>query len=502
VINKSDASLDRDALILVNGTWYNMTDTSNGYFKSFFYPWDLSASTGPNKTITIMVFDNKTRSNTYVVNVTSDNEPPHCQFIAPLNNSYINQDVIIRVNASDDCSSISSASIVFKDPFGIASEPIDLQHIAGEWRYSWSCKSNLWFMGKYQVGLTVFDGAGNMNSSKIDVTLDYTNPVLEVLSPLNHSIISGIQDIKLRITDPISDISTISARFANGTSMVVINTSYQDCYTRLDTTKIQDGQISIFVNVTNHAGLINCTRLTYFIDNTLPNGAILGLAYIKNIANFTYVCNDSGSVTRIAWHLDQGLLRDLPITPQGVISISTKNFRDGLHILQVIVEDAASPVNRRTIEKQIIIDNTNPEVSVQNLYSGQLVSPQHEIQIRVYDANAVTLTFSLDYGAFREVQFDNLTGIWALSIPGMSLISGTHSIRLVGIDDSGNLDEDFYIFTVYYQPTLGEQVWAWFVKWAIIVIPAVALAIIIFSLWINRKRKTQKTNTKKKRTKR
>jgi hypothetical protein len=498
----TSASLDRNARILVSGTWYDMTDISNGHYSSFFYPWDLSGPAGPNKTVTITVFDSLNRNNTYVLNVTSDNELPDCHFLAPLNKDYLTQDIIIRVNASDTCSNICSASILFIDPFGITSQPIALLHVASEWRYTWLCKSNKWIMGKYQIILNASDGAGNCNSSKIEVTLDYTNPFLEIVSPLNQSVISRVQDIRLRIGDPVSSISNILMQLENGTALVLANTSFQDFYTRIDTMKIPDGLMKIRVIVTNLAGLINSTCLTYLIDNQKPNGVLLGSDQINDIARYMYVCNDSSSITRIAWHIDSGLLKDLPISPQGNISITTRNHRDGHHLLQLIIEDGASPVNRRTIQKAIIIDNTNPEVSVQNLAPGMLITPQHMIKIKVFDENAVTLSVSIDYGAFQVVPYDSQAGAWTISLSDKGLISGTHSITLVGRDITGNVDEDFYIFTLYHNPSLSEQVLDWFVKWGFIIISAVAAAIVIMIIVIKRKQKKPRGKVKARKIKR
>ncbi len=485
------ASLDRDALILVNGTWFNMTDTSNGNYSSFMYPWDLTGPSGSIRTATMMVFDSAGRNNTYDVHVTTDNILPNCHFIAPVDNDYVTQDIMIRVGASDANSGIGSASITFIDPFGNSSQPIALQYIAGEWRYTWTCMSNLWSMGWYQVDLVVADVAGNVNTASVDILLDYTGPYLEVVSPLNQSILSGVQDIRFRIGDPVSSISMISARLGNGTVLPLTSTSFQDFYTRIDTSTLPDGQISVLVDVENQAGLLNSTRLAYVIDNQQPNGVLFGAEQINDVATFQYACNDSSGISRIAWHIDSGLLKDIPVSLAGNISITTRNFLDGVHVLRVIIEDNASPVNRRVIEKSIIIDNTNPEVSVQNLAPGMVIDPDQVIKIMVYDENPTNLTFSIDYNLYQAAEFDEQERVWTISIASTGLISGTHSIRLMGRDITGNVDEDFYIFTIYYKPSFGEQLWAWFVRWAILVVPAVAGAIILSAIVIRRKKQGQ-----------
>ncbi|MCY3410549.1 MAG: SBBP repeat-containing protein [Candidatus Heimdallarchaeota archaeon] len=109
--------------------------------------------------------------------------------------------------------------------------------------------------GVHNISIVAKDEAGNINKQQINITVDYSSPVISLLSPENNAVIEMGAEINLSVNDPHVSIDKVWYRW--GTHEIVYLSS-------LSLNAEYYGIIPLTVYANNSNGVI--TEVTYFFD--------------------------------------------------------------------------------------------------------------------------------------------------------------------------------------------------------------------------------------------
>jgi len=461
------ATLEENPKIKVEGIWYEMIQISSppSEMKNFTYWLDLAENSSGFVAYEINITNSNAQTTMLTLNLNLDNDRPVLNEYnyGLANGSFITDDKKISINASDSESGINNVTLTIKEKFGDFQTylPIIMTNESNFdfWEYDWMTKSNSWNQGVYELLFKIEDNAGAVFNDSILVTVDYTDPYLSLLSPANNTHLSGIKDLTFSIYDPTTDLVGVMINVSGTVESLDYSGNAHLYIYSLDTTQYSDGSLIVSINTTNKAGLINSSSLHFVVDNTKPTGKLSYNPILNGTQTLLLNSSDNMGFSRIAWRFDQKLYNELPLVGIQNITIITTKYTDGIYNLTILLEDSADLPNQQILLYSVIVDNTNPEVSVKNLRDGKIIPSNYKIQIEIYDATNCTLYCSVDNGIFYPVNVSEVTDtiIWELPISALKLPNGYHYIVFRGIDQAGNIDEDTYMF-VQVSPS---NPWLW-----------------------------------------
>ncbi len=463
--------------IFLNNSWWNMTETSEvaGENSSYGFFSDFSAPADHGQTYTVYynLTNNNSFSNIYKLNFTVDNVAPTHTIQAPATpDQFITDDFMVRVNAQDALAGIETVQLTIKQEFEPFTEfsTVDLNYIGSDfWEYNWRVKSNAWTEGYYNLTIMTIDKAGLTHEETVRVRVDYTNPQVALITPLNETVRSGSFTINLQATDPIAGITSGAIKIGtNPASIPVVEDSENPGLFpyAFDSTAYVDGWLNFTFISQNGAGLANQTTFEYIIDNSDPTGAILlpAQSVLSGLQELQVTGTDTSGFSRVAWRIDNNPYHDLsPSTGSALdqtFTIDTERFAGGVHTLWLYLADNVDPVNVREVSYAVTIDRLRPNVVVHNLRSGDSIPDNFIVNISIVDDNLATVT--LNFSITNEdgtVEFANDTierdaesGLWQLDFSGINLKPGVYALHLKSEDLVGHIDLDTYAIIVYPAP--------------------------------------------------
>ncbi|MDO8627192.1 MAG: hypothetical protein Q7K42_01890, partial [Candidatus Diapherotrites archaeon] len=206
---------------------------------------------------------------------------------------------------------------------------------------------------EHNIKVTTTDKAGNTAEKDVNFIIDKTKPAIQISNPKQSDFIRQTFEV----------IGTEFDKYLNQTKLLLNNALISNSLPfTINSTNYPDGLHEIKYYANDKAGNENETNIQVEFDNTLPK--------IENItpgtgSNLRQIVTANASIIeknlkQIQVFLDSNFLSSvLPF------NLNTTQFEDGSHELKVTSEDKAGNASENST--QIIIDNTPPELSVNEL---------------------------------------------------------------------------------------------------------------------------------------
>jgi hypothetical protein len=380
--------------------------------------WQLSSLLQGSNNITIVAYDKAGNHASDQIIVTVDLSQPTVEIIAPENESYLKETVLIIVSG---CDTHFDNMTLFLNETSVATFTDD-----GASVYAWS--TSLIEDGTYTIKLVAYDKAGNKAEVSIMVIVDNTAPKVTWLSPLTGSYVSGIAKLMFNYQEPNvrEALLQIDGRaLANVTDL----TSYL-----WNTATMSDGEHVLTLMVLDKAGNINNTLTTIInIDNTSPVAEITKPDEAQFISGLYTV-----SFTYYDENLEDATLKigskAYDVTNTTKFIFNTTELPDGNYTIVLTVVDKAKNVIEQTVT--ITVDNTDPEVDLTfSELNGTKLTGIVVIEFNASDKNLGNVLLYINAAAF------DVTGLHSYEWNTTEVGDGTHTIRLVAYDRAGNMGE-------------------------------------------------------------
>ncbi|MGA1820920.1 MAG: right-handed parallel beta-helix repeat-containing protein [Thermoplasmatota archaeon] len=355
-----------------------------------------------------------------IITVVKDDTTPSIVFLEPEQGKPSNErDLLIKWAGLDDWG-VSSYSIMIDEE-----EPIDLGE-STEYRVSLE-------EGTHTISVVATDRAGNMGENRIEITMDYTDPVIELLTPKNGSI---FKDPRISFYWKAADDDEIEMLTLTVDDRDEVDLLETDRYTE---TFSRDSYHTAVLTAVDRAGNMVQATSIFLIDSTPP--ALLwglGPGYVSpnNWVNISFMIIEEAGIRELNLSVD-GRIFPVPISDDH-INIS---LEDGRYDLALTCVDLAG--HRETIESEypLIVDTTPPNITISEettVLNGKGVvywladgtgSDIQRIEIVVDGEDPVILDSGNTYS----------TGV---------LMPGSHAILIRAYDEAGNSGEALWTFEV------------------------------------------------------
>lgn len=327
-------------------TLKNQTKSYSGTLNGTVYEADLSNSV---YNLTYNIEDYAANNYSETVEVLYDTKAPSLKVFKPGNNSLASANFSVKAGFADEVSGIKRAN------YSIANDSTVLSGKLNDTTDT----SNL-SEDEYSIDLTVYDNAGRMNYTTLNVTLDDTPPTLNLSTPEDGDVISGNFSVNATYSDDVG-IEKVTYELSNG--------SIQDSgelNATLNSSNFADGNYNLTVEVEDTAGNINSTRPVIEFDNTPPEVQGSTIAKEANVSgtvdvNFTFL--ESNTVTTSEFRLVNSTGNVTSWEQLNYTGLNTSNFSEGSYNLSLQLNDSLGNF-RESNFTEITIDNTAPEISL------------------------------------------------------------------------------------------------------------------------------------------
>ena len=387
--------------------------------------------------IRVEVYDLEGNMNSDEVDITIDITRPTASIIAPSHGSYLKGDVItINVTGSDVIS--FDRMELYIDDFLAATFFSERLH-----SYAWKTET---YNGMCTITLIVYDKAGYRASAHITVTVDNTAPIAEIRQPAGLDYIKGKYNVITYGHDAHLDVMHL---YADENILGTWNTS--GTHTSIwDTRTVTDGIHTLRLIVFDKAGNKIEKSVVATVDNTPPMAEITlptNGSYIVGNVNITFTFSDD-NLENATLMLDGEILAGA--TEAYSYMWNTTEAVDGEHIITLRVYDKAG--NQAEDLITMVVDNTCPSVSIIAPIDGAKVVGTLIINFTVEDAHMAGTLLYIDNMMF------NITGQTSYEWNSSRVGDGSHIIRIVAIDQAGNMGEAYVtVLTINVQKTAEEN---------------------------------------------
>lgn len=284
--------------------------------------------------------------------ITVDNSKPVIDIIKPETDGYTSQVFDVNATVNGTFSSVVEANYSLSNKTasyrnGDLNDTIDASGLSE---------------GDYNLTFEAEDGAGNYNSTKINITMDFQNPSLNLLTPSDNEIINGTEYINATYSDDgsgvekaIYQINQSSNNYASGN----LNTS-------LDTSNVPEGTNQLFAQIKDKAGNQVNTTIQITLDNNPPE---IVSATVESSNKFTGLIDINATIfeatsvekSRFRWRNSSGNVTVWKEFNQ--TGFDTSTLGTGTYDLEYELNDTTGNTDSGTFNDKTL-DNTNPELSV------------------------------------------------------------------------------------------------------------------------------------------
>ncbi|MCK4614797.1 MAG: hypothetical protein KAU14_08335, partial [Thermoplasmata archaeon] len=218
-----------------NETVQSGTDTS--------YEWDTTKEDdGPEYRIEVIATDNTGSNGSDEITVLVDNTPPEITGISPADGTFLSGTVNIDPPLRDTGSGIGR--IIFT---------LDGNEVKNSTSRTYSWNTTFYEDGSHEVGIRVFDRAGNSGEGGYTYFVDNTAPSVEITSPEEGAHIQGEGSIRADVSDNIGGSGIHSVRFFF--NALIQGTDYEAPYKfDFNSDDYTDGDYTVTVMVRDIAG--------------------------------------------------------------------------------------------------------------------------------------------------------------------------------------------------------------------------------------------------------
>lgn len=290
--------------------------------------------------------------------------------------------------------------------------------------------------GTYSLDLVAEDQDGHRNSVNLKVNVRNKPPEITVFSPSNNSAVTDNIAIYAGV-----DVETSSSGYTleNQTGKVVSG----EFNTSLNTSDFQDGNYNISYTATDQFNNTVEKKIQVELDNTPPiiNLTEPSLDFLNEVFKVEAVWKDNlNTVEKHSYTLSDS---NGDITSGSLNnSIDSTSYSDGNYNLTYTVEDSLG--NRRTIRKQIRIDNTLPDISSVTVSDGEVFSDNFTVNAQTSDSSGVqNSSYTLRNGSGKQK-----SGSLGEKIVSDDYSDGNYTMEIEAWDVAENQEKQTYDLTL------------------------------------------------------
>jgi len=203
--------------------------------------------------------------------------------------------------------------------------------------------------------------------------------------------------------------------------------------TSCDLPELSEGLSNVTVKAYDKAGNRGEDEIVIDVDRTAPSVSLLCQQgnKLRKTAMLNFSAYDD-NLAKIFLQIEGDVL---DVTGSASHLWNTLHVNDGAYTIRAIAVDEAGNTNSSSIS--VLVDNTEPKLTLRNLADGDAVSGLLNVQFSVLDLTPVDVLYSLDDDAAEEVASEG-----SISLDTAGLEEGFHAIRFVLTDAVGNSFED------------------------------------------------------------
>lgn len=201
---------------------------------------------------------------------TIDNTPPSVSWITPVNNSFIKGFITLKAKATDNIG-VTEVIFAYSSDGGINYELIAIVTTPFDNIYTAPFDTTLLTDGHYKLKITASDGCSNTDAKIVNIVIDNTPPLVNIVSPPDGSTVSDIVDLLISSHD-----NECLARVDIYIDEILVHTEIVEGESSIDfiyewnTAEFSEGTHVAKAVATDCGGLTAETSHTYIIDN-LPD---------------------------------------------------------------------------------------------------------------------------------------------------------------------------------------------------------------------------------------
>jgi transcription initiation factor IIF auxiliary subunit/DNA-directed RNA polymerase subunit RPC12/RpoP len=383
----------------------------------FFDPFDISTfgwSDG-DYAIYINAEDMAGNKNSSWYFFTVDSTMPTIQLISPLNNSIISEGTLLDFSVSD-----SNLDYVNYSINAGADSPLSVPY---------NIPTSGWADGDYAVQINTEDMAGNKNSSWYFFTLDSTMPTIQLISPLNNSIIFAGILLDFSVSDSNLDLVIYSI---NGGPDISLSDPYD-----ISTSGWADGDYTVQINAQDAAGNSNSSWYFFTVDATSPTITLNSPGNNSIISSGTlldFLVTDT-DLLQTNYSINGGA--NIPFADP--FDISTVGWAEGDYTITINAEDVVG--NKNTLWFFFTIDSTIPTIQLNLPLNNSIIPSDTILDFLITDQHLDFVNFSVNGGVdiALSAPFDISTTGW---------IDGDYTVQINALDLAGNSNSSSYLFTM------------------------------------------------------
>ncbi|GEM_PF-6913124 len=287
---------------------------------------------------------------------------------------------------------------------------------------------------------------------------DTTPPEVEIIYPLNNSIVSTPFNVSATVIEDLSEITNVSLKiYSNGSLVALLPMEYDSgtasAYTIVDI--LDDGEYDLCVEAYNSNGLRGSNTIRVVVDNTPPIVSITANpengSRVVDVVQLYIEVNDLSldNITILVNGEQYGIYSSSPVNE----TIDLMGYSDGWITIEVKAYDKADHVSTAIL--QYWKDSKPPVINIDGLSNESIVSGLLNLSINILDDTSAYTIVYLDGSKTTEY---NGTGTYTLTIDTREYSDGEHTLVIVSKDYMG-LDQPLvarklYVFTIDNSPPL------------------------------------------------
>ncbi|MEM2833436.1 MAG: Ig-like domain-containing protein [Candidatus Korarchaeota archaeon] len=313
------------------------------------------------------------------------------------------------------------------DNFGINKVTVLLDNIKVVDRYASSGYENITFNneGLHTITLKVYDLASNLNQVNYIVRVDYSQPMLSIISPENNTITSN-NSVTIRWWSYDSVYLDKHEIYINNQLLALLNNSTRE----FTINNVPEGTHVIKIVAYDRVGHVASREITVRVDRTPPSLDILSPqndSLVPMRFNITWHANDNMGLSIIRLLLD-----DIPYAELAP-TISTYEIEldsGGLHTVKIVAYDVVGLYSEKVIT--VYCDIFPPIVTIQTENGTVFRTDIVFISWNVQEDYGISSRYVVVDSNYIPVYKDNIT---------LALSEGMHVILVRIVDVAGNIGE-------------------------------------------------------------
>ncbi|MFA4819432.1 MAG: hypothetical protein WC613_00565, partial [Candidatus Aenigmatarchaeota archaeon] len=391
-----------------------------------------------NQTISVKARASDNVSNVGIaeVNVTIDNEIPSLLVTSPVSHEILNDDELFSVNVSDQFSGVNTTRVTYfiNQSYSLA--------CSGNVCSS-TVKTKTFADDDYNITFTVYDVAGNSNSSVVPVTFRNSRPFV-ILTPKNYA--KENITFTATITRPggiITAVNLIVNATQSLSTAMSCNSGFTQCTYPFNTKTFADGIYDLRASASNVLSYDIKDTGTLIIDNTNPEIIIESANYTKAILTINVRVNDPNGDSQKVSYTILGVTKLMSCLQQSDVLYCTSQYdfsslADGPYNVTIAATDKLDHTTAKS--KIIFVDKNPPEFRSLKITPLNPSSPTNvSIQAEIMDkgSNVKSASVSITNPTFSlNTDLVQLSGNWTRTFRATSV--GAYKVDLIAADENGN----------------------------------------------------------------